>query len=460
MLGVMLPSTALHHLLLGELAGPVVATSGNLSEEPICSDESDAVSRLGGLADGFLVHDRPIARPVDDSVVRVILGREQLIRRARGYAPLPVRMPNSVDGLLAVGGHLKNAVALGVGHDLFVSQHIGDLDTVAATACFEATVDDLQDLFQVRAHRVVCDLHPDYRSSRFAHASGLPVVAIQHHVAHIAACMAENELAPPVLGLSWDGTGYGTDGTTWGGEVIRFDEDGTYERCGHLRRFRLPGGEVAVREPRRSAVGMLHEAFGPDWKTLEDLAPVRAFTPAERNLLDAAMNRGLNAPRTSSLGRMFDGVAALLGLGQVSAFEGQAAMALEFAARDSDEATGYPVELAGMELDWRPMLRAVVEDLRAGLAPIHIAARFHRTLVSVAQSYARTQHADRIVLSGGCFQNEHLTALVAGAFARDGIRVYTHQRIPPNDGGLCVGQAALASSLLFATLQGTVPRTG
>ena len=446
LLGVMLPYTPLHHLLLHDLGRPIVATSGNRSEEPICIDEAEAVVRLGGLADAFLVHDRPIARPVDDSVVRVVLGREQVIRRARGYAPLPVRMPVPVDGLLAVGGHLKNTVALGVGRNLFVSQHIGDLDTEAAYACFRSTVADLQALFEVSARRVACDLHPDYRSTRFAAASGLPVHAIQHHYAHIAAAMAENELAPPVLGLSWDGTGYGPDGSVWGGEILEVGADGTWRRAGHLRGFPLPGGYAAVREPRRAAVGLLRETFGSAWRSFDHLAPVRAFAPAERELIDAALVRGLNCPLTSSMGRLFDGVAALLDLRQVSAFEGQAAMAVEFAARAADDPADYPFAINGVEIDWRPMLRALLDDLRDRLDRDRIAARFHNTLVGIGVAFAGRLGADRIVLSGGCFQNEHLSARLAEALRARGARVYTHQRIPPNDGGICVGQAALAGS--------------
>ncbi|RPI09280.1 MAG: carbamoyltransferase HypF, partial [Zetaproteobacteria bacterium] len=311
-LGVMLPYTPLHHILLRELAIPVVATSGNLSDEPICTDEREAVSRLGGLADFFLVHDRPIARHLDDSVARVLLGREQVLRRARGYAPLPVRVDRPLPPLLAVGGHLKNAVAVANRTEVFISQHIGDLETAQAFDAFRRVCADLARLYGLEPGAVACDAPPDYLSTRHAVSTGLPLIRVQHHYTHVLACMAENELSAPVLGVSWDGTGYGLDGTVWGGEFLRIGDAG-FDRVAYLRPFPLPGGEQAIKEPRRTAVGLLYELLGDDVVTRDDLAPVRSFSPRERALLARSLARRINAPVTSSAGRLFDAVAALLG---------------------------------------------------------------------------------------------------------------------------------------------------
>ena len=464
-LGVMLPYTPLHHLLTADFGGTLVATSGNLSEEPICIDETEASRRLAGMADGFLVHDRPIARHVDDSVARVLLGREQILRRARGYAPLPVRLPRPVDGILAVGGHLKNAVGLGVGHDLFISQHIGDLDTAGSLAAFRAVTRDLQDLFRRDPVRVACDAHPDYASTRVARTLSVPVSPVQHHLAHIAGCLAENDAAPPALGLSWDGTGYGTDGTVWGGEFLLLEADGGWRRFAHLRTFPLPGGEAAVREPRRSALGLLLEMGALDRAERLALSVLAAFSPEERRVLETTAAGGLNAPRTSSLGRLFDAVAALLGIRVRAAYEGQAAMMLEWLA-DPDVAEAYPFEVveadtgramrgagpAGVAAsgagplpfvyDWGPMIEAMLTGLADRLSPAVIAACFHQALVEMGVDAARRAGLERVVLSGGCFQNALLTERLVERLRAEGFRPCWHQRVPPNDGGIALGQAA------------------
>ncbi|MCX5790123.1 MAG: carbamoyltransferase HypF, partial [Elusimicrobia bacterium] len=353
LLGVMLPYSPLHHLLMTELGFPVVATSGNLAEEPICIDNHEALSRLRKIADVFLVHDRPIARPVDDSVARVVLDRELLLRRARGYAPLPVPLPRTAWATLAVGGHLKNTVALspaGSG-EAFLSQHVGDLATQEAFGAFERAIASLKGLYDCEPARVVCDLHPDYRSTRFAEASGLPLLRVQHHQAHVYACMADNGLGPPaagepaLLGVAWDGTGWGPDGTVWGGEFFTVRHDGI-ERAAHWRRFRLPGGERAVREPRRSVLGLLYEIFGEALFGRTDLKPLAAFTASEREVLRGMLAKGVNAPRTSSVGRLFDAVAALAGLRAVNAYEGQAAMELEHCRPSTEQEGSYPIGLA------------------------------------------------------------------------------------------------------------------
>src|SRR6516162_999763 len=292
-LGVMLPYTPLHHLLLAQIDFPVVATSGNLSDEPICTDEREALRRLNGIADLFLVHNRPIARHVDDSVVRLMAGRELVLRRARGYAPLPIQLKQPSPPTLAVGGHLKNTVAISVDRQVFISQHIGDLETVAAFTAFRRAANDLSELYETRPTRVAADAHPDYLSTRFAREAGLPVVSVQHHYAHVLACMAENELDPPAFGIAWDGTGHGSDGTIWGGEFLKVTATG-FERFAHLRTFGLPGGEAAIKEPRRSALGLLYEIFGDAVFARTDLASFCAFSATELGALKAMLERGLN----------------------------------------------------------------------------------------------------------------------------------------------------------------------
>ena len=438
-LGVMLPYTPLHHLLLRELGFPIVATSGNLSDEPICTDEHEALHRLAGIADLFLVHNRPIARHVDDSVVRVLLGRELVLRRARGYAPLPVLVKEPLPPLLAVGAHLKNTIALSVGRQVFLSQHIGDLETPQALQAFRRVIADVKELWGHQPQAVACDMHPDYLSTQAAHGMGLPVRPVQHHVAHILSCMAENEVEPPLLGVSWDGTGYGTDGTIWGGEFLIIREQG-WERFAHLRPFRLPGGDRAIKEPRRCALGVLYEMLGDDaFELLEQV-----FTEGERRLLRQSLRQGVNAPITTSAGRLFDAVASLTGLRQVVNFEGQAAMELEFLTHDVHTDETYPFSLCEGTpphmLDWSPTIQAVLQDIQEGVSPSLIAARFHNTLVEMMVVVARAAGIERVALSGGCFQNAYLTEGAVRRLGEEGFRPYWHQRVPPNDGGIALGQ--------------------
>jgi hydrogenase maturation protein HypF len=482
-LGLMLPTTPLHHLVLGELGFPVVATSGNRSDEPIAIDEEEALERLGGIADLFLVHDRPIERQVDDSVVRLVLGEPRLLRRARGYAPMPIVLPRPVPAVLAVGAQLKNTVALAVGRQVYLSQHLGDMETPEAIAAFERVIDDFLRLYEAEPVAVAHDLHPDYASTRHARElalrlrqGGRPValVGVQHHHAHLAACLAEaggaDRMAGPALGITWDGTGYGVDGTVWGGELLLGDA-AACRRVGHLRAFRLPGGDAAVREPRRVAVALLWELLGPAALERDDLAPVAAFEPAERRVLGRMLETGWNAPVTTSAGRLFDGVAALLGLAQTVSFEGQAAMALEHLADSGPgggEAGGagigggggaYPLTLAGgaadgLELDWRPLLEAILADLARGVARDRIARRFHRGLAEGIAAAAAAVGEERVALTGGCFQNRRLTEAAARRLERSGHRVLLHRAVPPNDGGIALGQVAVAVARLE---RGTIP---
>lgn len=447
-LGVMLPYTPLHHLLLEELGFPLVATSGNLADEPICTDEREALARLGGIAEVFLVHNRPIRRHADDSIVRLVAGRELVLRRARGYAPLPVLLASSLPTLLAVGAHLKNTVALAVGNQAFVSQHLGDLETALALAAFDQTLNDLQQLYNARPEAVACDLHPDYLSTRRAQDLDLRVVEIQHHYAHILSCMAENHLAPPVLGVCWDGTGYGPDGTVWGGEFLLVGEKG-YRRLARLRPFPLPGGDQAVREPRRAALGLLWAFCGEEALTL-DLPPLQAFAPAELRILAQMLRQGVNAPLSSSAGRLFDAAASLLGLRQHNRFEGQAAMQLEFALEEG-HGDAYPMALLAGEpatLDWGPMIAALLADQRAGLGLGRISARFHNGLVEGMLAVARLAGQPQVALSGGCFQNQYLSEHAIARLRQEGFRPHWHQRIPPNDGGISLGQLVAAGRII------------
>ena len=476
-LGVMLPYSPLHHLLMHQLNFPIVATSGNLSDEPICIDEHEALNRLHGIADLFLVHDRPIVRHVDDSVVRVMCGREMMLRRARGYAPLPITirgicfrpMSDRQDAgatsktILAVGAHLKNTVALKINNNIFVSQHIGDLEAEQAYSAFQRSAQDLPRLYDVRIDNVACDMHPDYLSSKRAddlsgrasspvltvngaHGVTRPTkISVQHHFAHIVACMAENEIEPPALGITWDGTGYGFDGTIWGGEFLLAKHDGSFERVAHLRQFRLPGGDRAIKEPRRSALGLLYEMFGEHaWDCLPSSID---FSEKEKSLLGQILEKQINAPMTSSVGRLFDAVAALVGTRRTSSFEGQAAMELEFARqRDVADAYSFVVTTAApIVVDWEPAIHVLLDDLARGENAGVVSARFHNGLVEAAVDVAKKVGERKIVLSGGCFQNRYLTEHAVERLREEEFELYWHQRIPPNDGGIALGQAVAAS---------------
>jgi hydrogenase maturation protein HypF len=446
-LGVMLPYTPLHHLLLDELGFPVVATSGNISDEPICTDEHEALTRLAGIADMFLVHNRPIARHVDDSVVRVIEGRPLMIRRARGYAPLPVPLPHEAPPILAVGAHQKNNTAVAIGKSAFISQHIGDLETGPALEAFVRVSRELPELYGMQPELVVADLHPDYLSTQHARQMGLPVVQVQHHVAHVLSCMAENELEGPVLGFVWDGSGYGGDGTIWGGETLLV-ADGCIERVAHLRLFPLPGGEKAVKEPRRVALGILHELYGDEAFGMDDLAPVQSFSASEADVMRQMLAKGINTPRASSVGRLFDAVAALAGLRQQVHFEGQAAMELEFLLDGVETEEAYPLMIAEgspLVIDWQPLIEAVLGDVRAGTAAAVISARIHNALAEVIIELTRRLGQERIVLTGGCFQNRVLTERTIKLARAAGLKPYWHQNVPPNDGGISLGQIIYAT---------------
>ena len=448
-LAVMLPYSPLHHLLMRELSFPIVATSGNLSDEPICIAEHEALQRLRGVADLFLVHDRPIVRHVDDSIVRVVCDREMVLRRARGYAPLPIAVKSKIENresktVLAMGAHLKNTVALKIDNNIFTSQHIGDLETKQAYSAFQHSVQDLPRLYDARIDIVACDMHPDYLSTKFATQLGLPSKPIQHHLAHVVACMAENEIEPPALGVAWDGTGYGLDGTIWGGEFLLVKGDGSFERVAHFRQFRLPGGDRAIKEPRRSALGLLYEIFGDGAWDFPLLAG--DFSEQEKSLLRQMLEKQINAPLTSSVGRLFDAAAALSRLRQTASFEGQAAMELEF-TRQGGVADAYSFVVTATTpiiVDWEPAIRELLDDV-AGCADVGpISAKFHNGLVKAAVDVAKKTGESKVVLSGGCFQNRYLTERIVERLREGNLRPYWHQRIPPNDGGISAGQCVAA----------------
>jgi hydrogenase maturation protein HypF len=451
-LGIMLPYTPLHHILLWDLGFPVVATSGNLSDEPICIDETEALDHLKGVADFFLVHNRPIVRPVDDSVARVLLGETQILRRARGYAPFPIsvelsKKSQTAEPLLALGAHLKNTTALYEKGSVFLSQHIGDLDTKEALAHFERVAKDLPRLYESNPTRVVCDLHPDYASTRFAEKSGKKVHQVQHHIAHIFACAAENGVVEPFLGVAWDGTGLGEDGTVWGGEFFRV-ENRQVTRVGRLKPFSLYGGDKASREPRRSALAILYELFGKDiFENEKNYGPTLAFfTPEEKRLLQSMAEKTLNSPLTSSVGRLFDAASSILDLCQLTHFEGQAAMNLEFALPSTPRAVAYPVEIEKDEkiwnLDWRPLFREMLKDRSAGTTVSDCSARFHNALADGILRAAKREGLEQVVLSGGCFQNKYLSEKTIELLKQENFTPFWHHRVPPNDGGIALGQAA------------------
>ena len=444
-IGALLPSNPLHVLLLEALDFPLVATSANLSEEPLCTDPAEAHRRLTGIADLFLDHDRPIARPVDDSVVRLAEhGAPILLRRARGYAPAPLALPGRLPApVLCVGGQMKSTVAVAAGTQVVLSPHLGDLQGLATRRLFEQTVATLGELHGARFAAVIHDQHPDYASTHYAAQLGLPRLAVQHHLAHVLACLLEHgQAAHDVLGIAWDGTGYGPDGTVWGGEFLLLRHNQA-ERFARLRPFRLPGSEAAVRDARRIALGLAHEL-----DAFRGMAAHLQCTERETALFGTMLGQHLNSPLCSSAGRLFDAFGALLGLGQTNAFEGQLPLAVEVAATSAGAgpALPFPVRAAAtpgarLDVDWGP---AIQQLLRPGRDAATDAAALHRGLVQAMVEVARQAGAGTVVLTGGCFQNALLHSLAAAALTAAGFRVLVHQRLSPNDNSIAAGQALAA----------------
>jgi hydrogenase maturation protein HypF len=465
LVGLMLPYAPLHHLLLEAAGVPLVMTSGNLSEEPIAFEDDDALRRLGGIADLFLVHDRAIASRCDDSVARVVAGKRLVLRRSRGFVPRPVRVsPRLRRPVLAVGAQLKNAFCLARGEEAVLGPHVGDLDGLETYAAFEAAIARLEGFLAVRPEVVACDLHPQYLSTRYAReraaALGVPLVAVQHHHAHAAALLAEHHLDGPVLALAWDGTGLGTDGAAWGGELL-LAERGRCERLATFRPVALAGGDRAIREPWRIALAALLDAFG-DEAPLERLPLFRSVDAKELGVVRRMLAAGVNAPLAHGAGRAFDAAGALALGRAVSRYEGQVAMALDNAAeplRPRSTGSGqastepYPFDLdtsgAIEQLDLRPLWRALASDVAAGAHAAVVSARFHAALVRagaelVRRAAARTG-ARAVALTGGCFQNARLAEGVVSDLSRS-FEVYTHVEVPPGDGGIALGQAIVADA--------------
>ena len=462
-LGIMLATTPLHHLLLNQLECPIVATSGNLSEEPICIDPVEATGRLANIADAWLVHDRPIERHMDDSVVHVVSGLPQFLRRARGYAPLPIAVPHSNTVVLALGGHQKSTVALSVGDRVFLSQHIGDLESYETKQAFERVISDFLRLYAVTPNVIAHDCHPDYASTQLAErltADGgplarVPRVAVQHHHAHLASCLADANYFGETLGVIWDGAGLGLDGTIWGGEFLLGDCTG-FKRIACIKPYPLLGGEAAAREPRRAAIALLYGTFGSKAFDWEDLPCIAATPKSERALMLKMLERNIGTPMTSSAGRLFDAVASLSGLIERVSFEGRGGMLLESLCRDT-LGDPYPLPLVDARpvqtdsaleprwwLDPASLIAAVVADVRDGRSHATIASRFHTALIAAVVEIAVRVKAEVVALSGGCFQNRKLTRGCDQALKQRQIGVLLHNQVPANDGGLSLGQTLVA----------------
>lgn len=440
LLGVMLPTTPLHALLASDLGLPLVATSGNLSDEPICIGEEEALRRLGGVADLFLSHDRPIHRHVDDSVVRVARGRPMVLRRARGYAPAPVPVETADRPVLAYGAHLKSAVCLVVGDWAFLSQHVGDLETPEAVHALERVAGELPGLYGAAPAEVVRDLHPDYASSRLAEAQPVSCLRVQHHLAHVLALLAESSLEEPALGVAWDGTGLGPDGTVWGGEFLVVDGR-VARRVACLRPFRLLGGDHAARDARRTLASLWWTARGLEEPLPAPLASV--VSPSEVQAWRAAWAASVNTAVCTSAGRLFDAGAALCGLGWKNRYEGDLPMRLEhLSGGAAEDGPRLPLQDGRpMLVDWEPLLPLLLEE---GLSPRERSARFHGSLARAVADVAGAIGLRTVALSGGCFQNGVLLERTAELLEARGFRPVWSQRVPPNDGGIALGQAIAA----------------
>jgi len=450
--GVMLPYTPLHYLLLENSFTALVMTSGNLSEEPIAIANDEAFERLGGIADYFLVHNRDIYLRSDDSIVRPTAGERRFIRRSRGFVPIPVFLQKKMPQILACGAELKNTVCLTKQDKAFLSQHIGDLENIATYDFLRLTVDHLKRILDIHPEIIAFDRHPDYLSTRYAQEqTAVSKIQVQHHHAHIVSCMAEHKLDGPVIGLAFDGTGYGTDGAVWGGEIL-IAEEHDFKRAAHLAYVAMPGSAAAIKEPWRMAVSYLQDACGPDIGSL-NLPAIGAIDPEKRRVVGEMIARGINSPATSSLGRLFDGVAAICGLRSRVSFEGQAAMELEML---SAETTGgnyeYEWESGGViRIPPAPIIRGVVADIQNSVPAAEIGAKFHQTLIRLFTELCDVLRKDtrlnRVVLSGGCFQNGMLLAGLTRALIANGFEVFAHIQVPTNDGGVSLGQAVVAAAI-------------
>ena len=452
--GVMLPYTPLHYLLLAHGFAALVMTSGNLSEEPIAIDNSDALSRLSDIADFFLMHDRDIYLRSDDSIVRRSAGETRFMRRSRGYVPIPIFLKRKMPAVAALGAELKNTVCLTKDDKAFLSQHIGDLENLSTYEFFQLTINHLRRILDIAPDLIAYDLHPDYMNTLYAkEQTALPTVGVQHHHAHIVSCMAEHKLDGPVIGLSFDGTGLGSDGNIWGGEVL-VAEPGRFERALHLSYVPMPGGAAAIKEPWRMAASYLIQAYGDHFADL-GIPALDLIEPGKLQVIAEMTAKGINSPLTSSLGRLFDGVASIIGIRHKVSFEGQAAMELEMIAAE-EAAASYAHEWepgANAAIDPAPVIRGIVSDLKAGVAPARISAKFHATLIDlfsrVCEAVQKEFDLNRVVLSGGCFQNATLLTGLIEALQNKKFDVYAHKLVPTNDGGIALGQAVVAANSII-----------
>jgi hydrogenase maturation protein HypF len=452
-LGVMLAYTPLHHLLLHHLGRPLVMTSGNITEEPIAKENDEAKRKLKGLADYFLLHDRDIHSRYDDSVYMVVEEKSQPIRRARSYAPSPSRLPFKSVPLLAVGAQEKSTFCLARDEYAFVSQHIGDLENIETIEHFETTIELYKKLFRIRPELIAHDLHPDYLSTRYAleKKGSLPIVGVQHHHAHIASCMMDNMITEPVIGVAFDGSGWGPDNTVWGGEFFVADLLG-FRRVGRIEPLPLPGGELAIKKPYRIAIAYLYRLFG----SIPELPFLRDAAEEELQLITQQVDKGINTPLTSSCGRLFDAVSALLDVCKTITFEGQAAIELEMRSTATGTQRPYPYGLEEQNGMWhvrvRPILEAILNDIRSGVPDQQIGLRFHDTLARVIEDVATRVSAQtgitRVTLSGGCFQNRLLLRRTLPPLREAGLNVLLHRQVPCNDGGISLGQAAIAHKIM------------
>ena len=447
--GVMLPYTPLHYILLSHDFTALVMTSGNLSEEPIAIDNEDAFSRLDKIADYFLIHNRDIYLRSDDSITIRSAGADRFIRRSRGYVPVPVFLKKEISPILACGAELKNTICLTRGKMAFLSQHIGDLENLASYEFFRLTIGHMQRILEIKPEIIAHDMHPDYLSTRWAVTQqGIEKIAVQHHHAHIVSAMAENKIGGPVIGLSFDGTGYGTDGAVWGGEILVADEK-QFTRAAHFAYIPMPGSAAAIKQPWRMAVSYLYDALGQDIMTL-DLPLLRDIEQNKLQIVIQMITQGVNSPDTSSLGRLFDGVAAITGLRKTVAFEGQAAMELEMTA-DGVADRIYDFEwltAESIQIQTGPIIRGVVDDVQQGIPVSLISARFHGTLIrlfaELSEILRQKNSLNRVVLSGGVFQNSLLLTGLISALEKKGFEVFSHTLVPTNDGGISLGQAVIS----------------
>ncbi len=449
--GVMLPYTPLHYLLLGHGFEALVMTSGNLSEEPIAIDNDDAFNRLGDIADYFLTHNRDIYLRSDDSIVRHTAGAKRFLRRSRGFVPIPVFLKNEVPPILACGAELKNTICVTKQDKAFLSQHIGDLENLATYDFFKLTIAHLKRILDIEPEIIACDMHPDYLSTRYAQELQVNhQIQVQHHHAHIVSCMAENKQAGAVIGLSFDGTGYGSDGAIWGGEILVVREH-DFERAGHLAYVPMPGSATAIKQPWRMAVSYLQDAYGSDFHNL-GLPAVTAIDTEKLTVIGKMISNKINSPLTSSLGRLFDGVAAICGIRQQVNFEGQAAMELEMtASEDGNTIYDYAWDADDtLRIPTGPIIRGVVDDVLKGKPIGEISSRFHRTLICLFTDLCvligKERELNRVVLSGGVFQNSILLTGLTRALEEKNFKVFSHQQVPTNDGGIALGQAVVAAA--------------